>query len=240
MIEQLIADFAQRLSLPMTGEQGAMLARYHTMIVQSNASLNLTRFTESLSETVARHYINSIAPLVYGWPEGINTIADMGTGAGFPGIPLSIMLPHTRVVMFDSLGKRVQFVRSVIDALGLNAEVHQARAEDVGRDPRYRDHFDLVTARAVANMTLLSEYLLPLVRCDGWMLALKGPAVEEELAEADYALEQLGGKTEYILDAPVPGMDWEPRLVYIRKTVPTPPQYPRRSGMPKKRPLVRK
>lgn len=238
MLAEMMLQSAAAMGIAMSEDQAAQFAQYHAMIVEANAKFNLTRVPDDLREAADRNYLDCIAPLAHGWPEGVRSLVDVGSGAGFPGIPLSIMLPDVHVVMVDSLEKRVRFLKSVIDALGLNAEAVHARAEDAARRPELRERFDLATARAVASMQLLSEYLLPFVRVGGRMLALKGPSLEAELEEADYALRTLGGEVERMEDAPIPGRDWSHRLAYVKKVAATPAQYPRKAGVPEKKPLI--
>ena len=238
MLAEMMLQSAAAMGIAMSEDQAAQFAQYHAMIVEANAKFNLTRVPDELREAADRNYLDCIAPLAHGWPEGVRSLVDVGSGAGFPGIPLSIMLPDVHVVMVDSLEKRVKFLKSVIDALGLNAEAVHARAEDAARRPELRERFDLATARAVASMQLLSEYLLPFVRVGGRMLALKGPSLEAELEEADYALRTLGGEVERMEDAPIPGRDWSHRLAYVKKVAATPAQYPRKAGVPEKKPLI--
>ena len=238
MLAEMMLQSAAAMGIAMSEDQAAQFAQYQAMIVEANAKFNLTRVPDDLREAADRNYLDCIAPLAHGWPEGVRSLVDVGSGAGFPGIPLSIMLPDVHVVMVDSLEKRVRFLKSVIDALGLNAEAVHACAEDAARRPELRERFDLATARAVASMQLLSEYLLPFVRVGGRMLALKGPSLEAELEEADYALRTLGGEVERMEDAPIPGRDWSHRLAYVKKVAATPAQYPRKAGVPEKKPLI--
>ena len=169
----------------MSAAQAERFARYHEMLAAANARMNLTRVPEDPSEAVDRNYLDSIAVLAGDFPR-VDTAADVGSGAGFPGIPLAIMLPDVRFTLIDALGKRVDFLNAVIGALGLNAEALHLRAEDAARRPALRERFDLATARAVAPMNVLCEYLMPLVRVGGHALALKGPGLEGELAQARY------------------------------------------------------
>ena len=238
MLQKILLDSAAKMGISMTGAQAEQFALYHQMLVEANAKFNLTRVPDALEEAADRNYLDCIAPLACGWPDGIESLIDVGSGAGFPGIPLSIMLPGTRVVMVDSLDKRVKFLQSVIEALNLNAQAVHARAEDAARRPELRERFDLATARAVASMNLLAEYLLPFVRVGGWMLALKGPAIDEELAQANYALSKLGGRPERVERAAIPGRDWDHRLAYVKKIKKTPDLYPRKVGTPEKKPLI--
>jgi 16S rRNA (guanine527-N7)-methyltransferase len=206
------------------------------MLVEANARMNLTRVPEDPAEAVDRNYLDCVAPLAGGFPAA-NTAVDVGSGAGFPGIPLAIMLPDIRFTLVDALGKRVDFLKTVIDRLGLNAEALHLRAEDAARRDDLREGFDLAVARAVAPMNVLCEYMLPLVRVGGKMLALKGPGLDEELAQAENALRLLGGELERVQPLAIPGRDWNHRAAWIAKTAPTPQKYPRRAGTAEKKPL---
>ena len=161
---------------------------------------------------------------------------DVGSGAGFPGVPLAIFLPDTHFVLMDSLSKRVEFLRGVIRELSLNAEAVCLRAEDAGRGA-LREAFDAATARAVAPLSVLCELLLPLVRVGGKAVALKGPGAAAEAEAAQNALAALGGRLASIEEVPIPGRDWAHTLAVLAKTAPTPEKYPRRAGVPEKRPL---
>ena len=220
----------------MSDGQAEQFNIYHEMLVGANARMNLTRVPDDPAEAVDRNYLDCIAPLAGGFPAAASA-ADVGSGAGFPGIPLAIMLPDTRFTLIDALAKRVEFLQSVIERLGLNAEALHLRAEDVARRPGLREGFDLTVARAVAPTNVLCEYLLPLTRVGGQMLALKGPGLDDELAQAQNALALLGGEVARIQPLPMPGRDWDHRAVWIQKTAPTPDKYPRRAGMVEKRPL---
>lgn len=220
----------------MTERQAEQFEAYHDMLVAANARMNLTRVPEDPREAVDRNYLDCIAPLAGGFPEAL-TAADVGSGAGFPGIPLAIMLPDTRFTLIDALSRRVEFLRAVIARLGLNAEALHLRAEDAARQGALRERFDLTTARAVAPMNALCEFMLPLTRVGGRMLALKGPGLEAELAGAENALALLGGEIERIQPLAIPGRDWNHRAAWIAKIAPTPDKYPRRAGMADKKPL---
>ena len=236
MIDLLLRR-AEAAGIPLTAEQAEKFALYHRMLVEANARFNLTRVPDDAAEAVDRNYLDCIAPLGAGLPAGVVRAIDVGSGAGFPGIPLAICLPEVRFVLLDSLGKRVEFLRSVIDALGLNAEALHLRAEDGARRPELREAFDLATARAVAPLNLLAEYLLPFVRVGGHMLAYKGPGLDAERAEAEFAFQTLGGRFARAEAVSIPGRDWNHCLAWIEKTAPTPDRYPRKSGKPEKSPL---
>ena len=235
MLKEILLRGAQEMGIPMADAQAAQFERYHALLTQANARMNLTRVPETLREAVDRNYLDCIAPLAHGFPAA-KTAVDVGSGAGFPGIPMAIMLPGTRFTLLDSLGKRVEFLQSVIETLGLNARAVQLRAEDAARVQGMREAFDLAVARAVAPVNVLSEYLLPFVRVGGWMLAMKGPNLDRELAEGRAAIAQLGGEIARTVPLPVPGRDWDHRAAWIAKVSPTPERYPRRAGVPEKRP----
>ena len=239
MFKKMLLEGAAAMGIDMTDDQAAKFETYHNMLVEANARMNLTRVPEDLREAIDRNYLDSISPLSREFPDVKNAV-DVGSGAGFPGIPLSIMLPDTHFVLVDALSKRVGFLKDVIEKLGLNAEAHHFRAEDAARKPELREQFDLATARAVASLNLLSEYLLPYVKPGGHMLALKGPSIDEEIDQAKYALGMLGGKVERVDTLAIPGRDWDHRACWIQKTKATPDQYPRKAGVPERKPLAAK
>lgn len=236
MLKSILLDRAAAMGIPMTGAQAGQFDIYHNMLVEANARMNLTRVPDDPAEAVDRNYLDCVAPLAGGFPRAA-TAVDVGSGAGFPGIPLAIMLPDTRFTLIDALAKRVDFLRDVIDRLGLNAETLHLRAEDAARRGDLREGFDLAVARAVAPMNVLCEYLLPLVKVGGRVLALKGPGLDGELEQAGNALALLGGEIEGIQPLAIPGRDWDHRAAWIKKTAPTPEKYPRRAGTAEKRPL---
>ena len=234
---QLMLGHAQAAGIPLDAEQAERFETYHRMLVEANARFNLTRVPEDEAEAIDRNYLDCIAPLAIGLPEAHASLIDVGSGAGFPGIPLAICLPETKIVLMDSLGKRVEFLQSVIEALNLNARAVHLRAEDGARKPEYREAFDLATARAVAPLNLLCAYLLPFVRVGGQMLALKGPGLTEEVAAAENAMNLLGGRFLRSDALPIPGRDWDHRAAWIEKVAPTSDKYPRKAGKPEKKPL---
>ena len=236
MLKSLLLQGAAAMGVPMTDGQAEQFEAYHEMLTEANAHMNLTRVPDDPAEAVDRNYLDCVAPLATGFPEAAAAV-DVGSGAGFPGIPLAIMLPDTRFTLIDALARRVEFLQAVIDRLGLNAVALHLRAEDAARREPLREGFDLAVARAVAPMNVLCEYLLPLLRVGGCMLALKGPGLDEELARAENALSLLGGGISRVQSLPIPGRDWDHRAVWIKKTAPTPDKYPRRAGAAEKRPL---
>jgi 16S rRNA (guanine527-N7)-methyltransferase len=236
MLKSLLLQGAAAMGIPMTDGQAGQFEIYHAMLAEANVRMNLTRVPDDPGEAVDRNYLDCVAPLAGDFPEAA-TAVDVGSGAGFPGIPLAILLPGTRFTLVDALGKRVDFLKTVIERLGLNAEALHLRAEDAARQEPLRENFDLAVARAVAPMNVLCEYMLPLVRVGGKMLALKGPGLDEELAQAENALRLLGGELERVQPLAIPGRDWNHRAAWIAKTAPPPQKYPRRAGTVEKRPL---
>lgn len=230
-----ILDSAKIMGVPLTDEQADKMVKYHEMLVSANKQMNLTRVPDDINEAADRNYLDSLNAVKH--LDGVSALIDVGTGAGFPGIPIAIACPHIKVTLLDALQKRVGFLQSVIDELGLNAEAVHGRAEDAARKPEFRDAFDVATARAVAEMNVLCEWLLPFVKAEGRMLALKGPGAEEELVRAENALVQLNAEKIAVHPAPVPGRDWAHKIVEVKKTAPTPDRFPRRASAIEKKPL---
>ena len=165
-------------------------------------------------------------------------MCDVGAGAGFPSIPLKIMVPELRVTIVDSLGKRLNFLQELVTQLDLkNVALVHGRAEDVGQNKQYREQFDIVTARAVANMAVLSEYCLPLVKKNGNFIALKGPKAEDELNSSQKALKTLGGKTTAVKELQLPHSSEDRTLILVKKVQATPKKYPRQAGTPHRKPI---
>lgn len=212
-------------------------AAYYEFLLEYNQKVNLTRITEPLDVAV-KHFGDSLFLLKPGLiPDGAR-VADIGTGAGFPGIPLAIMRPDLRVVLVDSLRKRTVFLTDAVERLGLaNVEVVWSRAEDLGHKPEFRERYDVVLARAVAALNVLTELCLPLVKVGGWFLALKGPRAQEELAQAQAAIALLGGAGATLLEAELPIQPEVRAILRINKRKPTPMKYPRKAGLPERTPL---
>ncbi len=225
---QIQAKFSQA-GILLSEAQAEAFARYHEMLAEANQRMNLTRIAlDDVEETIDRHYLDSAAPVGLGLVSGAVSLLDVGSGAGLPGIPLSILLPKARVTLLDSLQKRVGFLNEVIAALQLNAIAVHARAEDAAKDIAYRERFDVVTARAVAALPQLLELTLPFAKVGGAVLAYKGPSLDEELLAARRALQVLGGGDARGYAAKIPGRDWDHRLAWVRKVKGTPGGYPRK------------
>ena len=227
----------EKTGLLLTDNQIMQFEKYYEMLIETNKIMNLTAITDR-NEVIEKHFVVSLLCIKAIDLNIINSLIDVGTGAGFPGIPLKIAFPHLQVTLMDSLNKRVGFLQEVIEELNLEniIAVHD-RAEDMARKPEYREQFDLCVSRAVANLAVLSEYCLPFIKTGGAFLSYKSGKVAEEISEAEKAIEILGGKTEKIEQFYLPGTDVERSIVVIRKENPTPEKYPRKPGAALKKPL---
>ncbi|MGK9253152.1 16S rRNA (guanine(527)-N(7))-methyltransferase RsmG [Paenibacillus humicus] len=213
--------------------------RYFELLVEWNERMNLTGITER-DAVFEKHFYDSLSLAFYMDLSKARNLADIGSGAGFPSIPLKIAFPHLQITIVDSLNKRISFLQHVCDALGLeNVQCVHGRAEDVGRIPAHRDQYEVVTARAVARLAGLGELCLPFAAKDGVFAAMKGANPQEELDEAAYALKELRAKAERVETLKLPFEQSERAIVFIRKTDRTPAAYPRKAGIPLKQPLVR-
>lgn len=209
--------------------------KYYEMLVDYNTRMNLTAITEE-QEVIVKHFCDSLYLLTkYHVPNGANII-DVGTGAGFPGLPLLIARPDLKLTLLDGLNKRLVFLQAVLSETGLCAEIVHARAEEGAAEKKYREKYDFATSRAVARLNVLCEYCLPYVKKGGTFLAMKGPAAAEELAESQRALEVLGGKTAELQEYKLSD-DSTRTIIAIKKERHTPPAYPRHNSKIKKQPL---
>ena len=232
---EILAARGAEAQLSFTEEQLAQFTRYYELLVETNKVMNLTAITEP-EEVAVKHMVDSL--LAYEDGMQGKTLVDVGTGAGFPGVPLKIYCPSLRVTLVDSLGKRLRFLEQVIDELGLKGiRCEHLRAEDAGRSKKHREQYDYVTARAVARLSVLSEYCLPLAKKGGQFIALKGSRFAEEIDEGEAAVKILGGKIISAEPVKLPGLDDGRAIIKIAKIKATPAQYPRKAGTPEKQPL---
>ena len=228
----MIEKFRQ-CGIEITPEQEEKLRILMDFMLEYNKNVNLTRITE-YDEVIEKHYIDSILPLtMVDVPRGTKFV-DIGTGAGFPSLPMKIYRPDIEFTLIDSLGKRITYLDKACEKIGLSCETVHARSEEAARNKKYRDSFDFATARAVAALNVLCEYCLPYVKKGGYFLALKGAEDETETAKA--AIEKLGGKLEKVEKYALPSGD-KRCLVVIKKISDTPSVYPRASGVISKKPL---
>ena len=230
-----LVNTAHAWGLRLDQRQIEQFARYSAELRTWNTRVNLTAITDE-EGIVARHFLDSLR-CALSWGDAPSSLIDIGSGAGFPGLPLKILRPELRVALVESVGKKAAFLRHMIAALDLrDVTVLTARAETVGRDPQHREQYDVVTARAVAELATLAEYCLPLCRVHGHVLAPKGSDIADEIARAHTAIERLGGRLISVEPVVIPGV--EPRtLVVIAKVAPTPAAYPRAVGVPARRPI---
>lgn len=224
------------LHIELNDLQKQQFIDYYELLIERNKVMNLTAITE-FTEVVQKHFIDSLSLVKVLRPTS-EKILDLGTGAGFPGIPLKIAFPETDLVLLDSLQKRLKFLDEVIDKLELKKiQTLHGRAEDYGRDTDYREQFDICVSRAVAKLSSLSEYCIPFVKKGGCFISYKSGKVEEELSMSGKALQILGAKTEKVEHFILPGTDIERTLLLIKKNSTTPRNYPRSAGKPSKEPL---
>ena len=234
-----MTDGTRELGITLSEQQLEQFYRYYKLLVEWNKVMNLTGITE-LEEVVSKHFIDSLAlvkevPLQDG--RKVSGI-DVGTGAGFPGIPLKIAFPNLKITLLDSLNKRIKFLNEVISQLGLqNVETIHGRAEEYAKNKEYREKYDLCVSRAVSNLATLSEYCLPYVKIGGTFISYKSGTVQEEAEEAEKAINILGGQVKDITYFKLPDSEIDRSLVIINKKKSTPGKYPRKAGTPLKEPL---
>lgn len=228
-------EYSKNLNIEFHVEQKEKFYLYMQLLLEWNEKINLTAIVEP-KEIILKHFIDSITISKY--IKENSYLSDVGTGAGFPGIPLKILREDVNIVLVDSLNKRINFLNEVIEKLKLsNIKTVHARAEDIGKNKEYREKFDVVTSRAVANLSTLSEYLMPLAKVNGKCLAMKGPGVQEEIENAKKAINVLGGTIENVFEFKLPNSDIERTIVEINKIKNTDKKYPRKAGIPSKEPL---
>lgn len=210
---------------------------YMERILEWNEKVNLTAIKDR-DEFIKKHFIDSLLCVRMPEIEGAATVLDLGTGAGFPGIPLALVYPEKEFVLVDSLAKRLKIIDEICRELQIeNVTVVHARAEELAQKKEYRENFDLCVSRAVANFATLSEYCLPFVKIGGSFLAYKGPDAEKEIADAGNAAAILGGEIIQVYAPKLSGLEYDHRIITVKKKMPTPAKYPRKAGTPSKEPL---
>lgn len=234
-MEKIIREGLEAMGIPASPEQVRAMAAYGELLLRANETTNLTAIRDPAA-AARLHFLDSAALLtVADFPAG-RTVADVGSGAGFPGVPLRILRPCIRLTCLDSVGKKMDFVRESCAALGMeDVWCLWGRAEEMAE---LRERFDIVTSRAVGSLHLLAELCLPLVKVGGLFLAMKNPDCQEETARGAFAIKALGGRVREVRRYEIPGADVTHAVVVIEKIKPTPPQYPRRWAQMKKKPLL--
>lgn len=233
---QKMKEYAKEIGILLQEKQINQFYKYMEVLLIENEKINLTAITKP-EEIILKHFIDSITISKY---VKLNAkLIDVGTGAGFPGIPLKIMREDIEITLLDSLNKRVNFLKGIIEQLGLTKiEAIHSRVEEFGKNKKYREKFDYATSRAVANLSTLAEYLIPLVSLNGCCIGMKGAEVEEEIQKSKRAITILGGKIEEIEKFQLPKSDMNRNIVVIRKVNRTPCKYPRKPGTPAKEPIM--
>ena len=236
-MENLKQDTKDLIGITLTSYQLSLLEEYEQELDKWNERYSLTAIHEPEKVRV-KHFLDSFSPMLVMKSTPVKKIIDIGTGAGFPGIPLKILLPDTDVVLVDSVNKKTDFCQHIIDHLNLDGitAIHD-RVENLARDVKFREQFDWAVARAVAQLATLSEYMLPFVKVGGRMLAMKGDQGPVETQKADPAISILGGEIQQVKRLTLPGVTEDRYLITIQKIATTPEKYPRRVGVPSKKPL---
>lgn len=234
---ELMKTASNDVGLEFTELQYEQFIKYMRLLQECNEKINLTAITED-EEVIKKHFIDCIKSFKSEPIRKAKAIIDVGTGAGFPGLPIAIMNQNVKVTLLDSLNKRINFLNLVVKELGLkNVTTIHSRAEDGARKPELREKFDVATSRAVANMAVLSEFCMPYVKKGGYFVALKGPAIDEELENGKKAIKILGGELKEIIEISIEETDLKHNIVEIKKINMCPKAYPRKAGTVNKKPL---
>lgn len=238
MFKEEMQRAAAEYGITLTDTQMEQFNRYYELLIEWNEKINLTAITEA-KEVAIKHMIDSITAYDEALFKDGTTVIDVGTGAGFPGLPLKIFHPEIKLTLMDSLNKRIKFLQTVVEELGLSGvECVHARAEEGARNKKYREAFDIAVSRAVARLPILCEYCLPFVKKGGHFIALKGMQYHEEAEEGAKAIKVMGGSKTEIRPVKLPEIDDKRAVIIITKTMPTPKAYPRKAGTPTKNPIV--
>ena len=235
--KDLLIQGINELGLKISEKQLDQFMKFYDMLIETNKVMNLTSIVE-VDDVIVKHFLDSLLVVKTFDIFSIDCIIDIGTGAGFPGIPIKIMFPNIKVTLLDSLNKRLKFLDDVIHKLGLmEIDTLHGRAEDIARKPEYREKFDLCVSRAVANLSTLSEYCIPFIKKDGNFISYKSSTSDEEISNAKNAINILGGEIVDKCIVSLPCSDMERIFVNILKDKTTPKKYPRKAGTPLKDPI---
>ncbi len=236
-MKRFLQDKLQVLSVEVDRKKIDQFNQFYDIIVEWNKVMNLTAITD-YKDVVEKHFLDSLSIERILKLDDLKTVMDVGTGAGFPGMPLKIIYPELKITLLDSLNKRVKFLNEVIRQLELkNIDAIHGRAEDIGKNENYREKYDLCVSRAVANLATLSEYCMPFVKVGGVFVSYKSGDIDEEVLKSKKAISLFGGKIEEVVKFQLPGTDINRAFVKIKKIKGTPKKYPRKSGIPSKEPL---
>lgn len=236
-MKRFLQDKLEMLSVEVDRKKIDQFNQFYDLIVEWNKVMNLTAITD-YKDVVEKHFLDSLSIERILKLDDIKAIMDVGTGAGFPGMPLKIIYPDLKITLLDSLNKRVRFLNEVIRQLELkNIDAIHGRAEDIGKNENYREKYDLCVSRAVANLATLSEYCMPFVRVGGVFVSYKSGDIDEEVLKSKKAISLFGGKIDEVVKFQLPGTDINRAFVKIKKIKGTPKKYPRKSGIPSKEPL---
>ena len=236
-MKRFLQDKLEMLSVEVDRKKIDQFNQFYDLIVEWNNVMNLTAITD-YKDVVEKHFLDSLSIERILKLDDIKAVMDVGTGAGFPGMPLKIIYPELKITLLDSLNKRVKFLNEVIRQLELkNIDAIHGRAEDIGKNENYREKYDLCVSRAVANLATLSEYCMPFVRVGGVFVSYKSGDIDEEVLKSKKAISLFGGKIDEVVKFQLPGTDINRAFVKIKKIKKTPKKYPRKSGIPSKEPL---
>lgn len=234
--ENKLQNLSKEINVLLNEEQLDKFYKYMNLLLEWNEKMNLTAITDE-DGIILKHFVDSLTVLEY--LKDAKSIIDVGTGAGFPGIPISIMNSDKTIVLMDSLNKRINFLNDVVQKLNLdNVRTVHSRAEDLGQNSMHRQKYDVVISRAVANLTTLAEYMLPLTKIGGMCICMKGQEIVDEIKNSKYAIELLGGEIETIDEFCLPNSDMKRNIIIIRKIKNTDRRFPRKAGMPSKEPIL--
>lgn len=237
-IREILKEGALSYNINLNQEQVEQFIVYKDLLKSWNEKINLTAITDDM-DIIKKHFIDSISIVKSGVLKDGMSLIDVGTGAGFPGIPIKIIMPGIKVLLLDSLNKRITYLNEVIKGLKLkDIEAVHGRAEEFSRNDKYRERFDIATARAVANLSVLSEYCIPYVKDKGYFIAMKGPSIDEELQSGKNAISTLGGKFVEIVKTEIPGEDFNHNIVIVEKIKKTEGKYPRKYAQIEKKPII--
>lgn len=229
-----LKSYGEKINIEISEEESNKLYMYMNLMLEWNKKINLTSITDE-EDIIIKHFVDSLS--INKYLSKNKNVMDVGTGAGFPGIPLKIFNEDIEFILVDSLNKRINFLEEVKQKLNINKlELVHSRIEDLAKDLKYREKIDIVVSRAVANLSVLSEYMLPFVRIGGFCICMKGPNIDDELENSKNAIKILGGKIEKVESLVLPS-NLERNIIIIKKEKETPNSYPRKAGIPSKKPL---